>query len=124
MTDAPSPPRNPDALEGFLLDNLGSETTGVEGATLWLTSGEFYPDEAQLGPRLMVSVGDRLRPDGLLTATAVQVTRPPKVLGKLPSTMRRKVVQFASRNHSLLHAYWRGELSTPELLERLRPAPR
>ena len=39
----------------FLASNLRSETTGIEGAVLWIFAGEFAGTE--LGPRILVVIG-------------------------------------------------------------------
>jgi hypothetical protein len=58
------------APDCFILSNLRPSDTGVEGAVLWISAGEFDPREAQHGPRIMVTLGERLTADRL-TGTAV-----------------------------------------------------
>ena len=104
----------------FMLSNLRPSDTGVEGAVLWISAGEFDPREAQRGPRIMVTLGERLTADRLNDAVPVLLTKPPEVLGRLPAEVERQVVRFVDLNHDVLHRHWGGELDARETLDRLR----
>jgi hypothetical protein len=43
------------------------------------------------------------------------------VVGKLPGTIKKQVVEFVNANRDTLLAYWNGELSTREMLDALTP---
>jgi hypothetical protein len=109
----------------FLLEamsNLRPKTTGVEGAVIWISAGEFDDVSAQLGPRIKVVLGDRITTEGLREAVSVRLTVPPEVLGELPSKVRERVIRFVEKNRSVLLRHWNGELDSKEtldLLERL-----
>ncbi len=108
---------HPDA--GFLLCNLLSEHTGVDGAVLWVAAGEPTSNESALGPRVLVVVGQKLTVDSLSEAVSVTLTVPPEVLGTLPHEVALKAVEFVETNRDVLIEYWRGEMATTELLELL-----
>ena len=108
----------------FLLEamsNLRPKTTGVEGAVIWISAGEFYGVDAQHGPRIKVMLGDRITNEGLKEAVSVRLTNPPVVLGTLPSKTRKQVVQFVEKNLDILLRHWNGELDSKETLNLLEP---
>lgn len=106
----------------FLLEamsNLTVKDTGVEGAVIWVSAGEFYGADPQRGPRLKVMLGEKLSPDGLRDAASVTLTKPPRVLGRLPSKVRGQVVSFVNMNRDVLLRAWNGEIDTSEMLDLL-----
>jgi hypothetical protein len=108
---------HPDA--GFLLCNLLSEHTGVEGAVLWIAAGEPTSNESALGARVLVVVGQKLTVDSLSGAVSVTLTVPPEVLGTLPHEVALKAVEFVERNRDVLGEYWRGEMGTGVAMDLL-----
>lgn len=105
---------------GFLLANLGAETTGIPGAVVWIAAGEFSEDEAHLGPRIVVVTGTELSIQSLRRGVAVAVDRPAHLLEMVPEAIRHQVQVFAHMNREVLLAYWRGELHTRSAIERLQ----
>jgi hypothetical protein len=103
------------------MSNLRPKTTGVDGAVIWISAGEFYGVDAQHGPRIKVMLGDRITNDGLREAVSVRLTDPPVVLGTLPSKTKKQVVQFIVRNLDILLRHWNGELDSKETLDLLEP---
>lgn len=104
----------------FLLEamsNLRPKTTGVEGAVIWISAGEFDDVNAQLGPRIKVVLGSKLTTEGLREAASVRLTTPLVVLGELPGKVRKQVVQFVEKNRSVLLRHWNGELDSKETLD-------
>jgi hypothetical protein len=105
------------------LANLGPRRSGIEGAVLWFSPGEFDAESTR-GPRIHVTLGDGARLLDVAASPAVLLTEPPEVLGDLPSNIREHVVQLVVGNRSLLLQYWYGEIDTGDLVERLSDACR
>jgi hypothetical protein len=106
---------------GFLFSNLLPRSTGIAGAVVWLSAGEFAEPDPQLGPRLLVVLSDDLKA-GWEDAVSVRLTDPSEVLGKLPTEVERQVVAFVDKNRRALLGHWSGELDSKEtcdLLERV-----
>jgi hypothetical protein len=114
------PRRNfePVVADLFLASNLRSETTGIAGVVLWIFAGEFAG--AELGPRIMVVVGDKISAELLRNAVTVRLTTPPEVMGEFPDAMRRQVIVFLERNRNVLLQHWDGELASREALDLLK----
>jgi hypothetical protein len=104
---------------GFLATSLCPDTTGVDGAIVWILAGEPTRNHLEVGPRILVVPGERLTVDSLADAVAVPLTRPPAVLGILPPNVQKSAVEFAARNRNLLLEYWRGKLPTGDAIDRL-----
>jgi hypothetical protein len=104
---------------GFLATNLAPISTGVQGAVVWIFSGEPTLSEATVGPRILVVVGESLALASLSNAVAVRLSRPPAVMGALPVGIGRQAVRFADANGDLLRRYWRGRMSTRALLDQV-----
>ena len=106
----------------FLLEamsNLRPKTTGVEGAVIWISAGEFYGVDAQHGPRVKVMLGDKITNEGLKESVSVRITDPPVVLGSLPGKIRGQVIRFIEKNRDVLLRHWNGELGSKETLNLL-----
>jgi hypothetical protein len=107
----------------FLLEamsNLPSQDTGVDGAVIWVSVGEFSGADLQHGPRVKVVPGNKITTENMQSAASVTITDPPRVLGSLPGKLRRKVVAFVTLNRDTLLRYWNGELSTREMLAQIQ----
>ena len=104
----------------WLMSNLSPSHTGVDGAVIWVSAGEFCGAEAQHGPRIKVVLGTKLTPDGLREAASVTLTSPPEVLGTLPGKVRDLAVEFVRRNRDALLRHWNCELDTRETLDLLQ----
>jgi hypothetical protein len=103
----------------WLLSNLRTSATGIDGAVVWVSAGEFLEAEQHLGPRLMIVIGKSLRFDRLTDAISVRLTDPPEVLGELPDETERQVVQFVALNRDALLAHWRDETSMREMVDAI-----
>ena len=104
---------------GFLMSWLDSQTTGVEGVVICVFAGEFERPGHQLGPRLLVALGNKLTTEGLNDAVSVVLTDPPKVIGELPDRVGTEVVEFVNKNRGAILGYWNCELDTKEALDLL-----
>src|ERR1039457_4836932 len=92
---------NPTIPDLFLASNLRPVTTGVEGAVIWIFAGEFTGVE--LGPRILVVIGgDKMSAEWLRDAVSVRLTTPLEVVGELPCTVRRQVIEFVEKNRDVL----------------------
>jgi hypothetical protein len=110
---------------GFLYMALGSEVTGIAGATLWCPEGEFTRHLSPHGPRLIVA-RPRQRTPGQRSMTVrprmgpaaqVRIAIPAVVLGTLPPTMAHSVARFVETNVDILLAYWRGTVGSLDLAQ-------
>jgi hypothetical protein len=102
----------------FRLSCFGSKTTGVEGTIIWVSCGE--PTDAEdVGPRLWVVLGDKIRPEGLRDCATVRLTIPPEVLGELPARVRMQAVAFVRKNRIALLRHWLGRIDTKEMCDLL-----
>jgi hypothetical protein len=101
------------------MSNLLPRDTGVEGAVIWISAGEFYGVDAQHGPRIKVVLGNKITTEGLREAVSVRLTTPPVVLGELPGRVRKQVIQFVEKNRDVLLRHWNGELASKETLDLL-----
>ena len=99
------------------MSNLRSKTTGVDGAVIWVSAGEFSDSDLQHGPRIKVVVGAKITSDGLRDAVSVRLTNPPDMLGTLPTKIRSQVVEFINRNREVLTRHWNGEIDSKEMFE-------
>jgi len=100
--------------------NLRPKTTGIEGAVIWVSAGEFSGVDAQHGPRIKVVLGNKLTSESLKDAVTVRLTTPPEVLGTLPGKVKKQVVQFVNENREVLLRHWNFELDVKEMLDQLR----
>jgi hypothetical protein len=107
------------ALVSFLLANLGSEDSGIEGAIVWFAAGEYSRNEVAYGPKILVALGTARTLDGLAGAVSVTIASPPQVLGTLPTKVMDQVVRFIDKNRSALLRHWRGEFYTIDVLQQL-----
>ena len=110
-------------VAGFLLEamsNLRPNTTGVQGAVIWISAGEFAGTSLQHGPRVKVVLGDKITTEGLADAVSVRISKPPKVLGTLPGRVRAQVIRFVTKNHDVLLKHWNGDLDAKETLDQLQ----
>ena len=105
----------------LLMSNVRPKTSGIEGAVIWISAGEFSGSESQHGPRIKVVIGDKINAEGLRDAVSVRLSTPPVVLGTLPSRVQRDVVQFIEKNRAVLLQHWNGELDSKEALNLLVP---
>ena len=100
-----------------LLSNLSSDSTGVSGAVIWVSAGEFTDQD--LGPRATVVLGTSLSPARLGESASILLTDPPRVLGELPEGITEQALGFVTRNRLALLRYWTNETSTPEMIAQL-----
>ena len=117
---AGTPMRRHPVVEMFMLSNLGATTTGIPGAVIWFSAGEFVDPEPHVGPRLIVMLGDMIKTEGLIDVPIVRLTSPPDVLGELPASMTESLVRFVNLNREILLAHWEGELGTKETIRLLK----
>jgi len=107
-------------LKFELMDNLRSNSTGVKGAVIWTSAGEFYEKDKRNGPRIKIMQGNKLTSDGLKDSVSVRLTDPPEILGKLPGKVKKQVTKFVNINREVLLRYWNFEISTCEMVNLLK----
>lgn len=104
------------------MTNLLPKRTGVQGAAIWVSPGEFGGTDSQHGPRVKVVLGEETTTEGLDTSVSVTITNPSRILGTLPGKIQRQVVPFIIKNRDVLLRHWRGELDSGDvfcLIERV-----
>lgn len=106
----------------FALSNLLPETTGVRGAVLWVSAGEFGKRNSKHGPRLLVVPGNTVKAERLKDAVAVPLTSPPEIVGTLPPKLRRQVARFIDANREVLLQHWNGQLDSKQVMGMLKRA--
>ncbi len=104
------------------MSNLRPTTTGVEGAVIWVSAGEFAGVDIRHGPRIKVVLGNGITTEKLGDAVSVTITDPPRVLGSLPGAVRKQAVDFVNRNRDVLLRHWNGEIDAKEMLDLLQKA--
>jgi len=103
------------------MSNLVPKRTGVSGAVIWVSAGEFAGKDGQHGPRVKVVLGNKITTDTLDDAVSVRLSDPPEMLGALPGPIKKKVLKFLSLNRKTLLDYWALKLDTATMIERLVP---
>jgi hypothetical protein len=106
---------------GFLLSNLRSEDSGVEGCVIWFSAGEFARNETDWGPKLLVVLGDKLTASSVLDAVWVTLENPPVVLGNLPERVAKQVHGFIESNRETLLQHWTGETTSARTFSQIAP---
>lgn len=101
------------------MSNLPPDDTGVAGAVIWVSSGEFAGAKSQHGPRIKVIPGTKITKEGLMDAASVTITEPPRVVGTLPGKLKTQAIRFVNLNREVLLRYWRNEISTRQMLDGL-----
>ena len=101
------------------MSNLRPSDSGVSGAIIWVSAGEFEGKTIQHGPRIKVVLGVKVSSEGLKDAVTVTITKPPRVLGTLPANIKQQVVTFVELNYDVLVQYWTNAISTKEMLGRI-----
>jgi hypothetical protein len=111
-----------DTISGLLrrdviaMSNIFPKESGVSGAILWVNPGTVEGKKIKHGPRLKVIVS------GTSKSVSVTISKPPRVLGKLPNKVEKDVLAFIALNHELLLQFWNDEnLSSKEFLNRIKP---
>lgn len=106
--------------DGFLKEamaNMRTRRTGIDGAVIWVSPGEFGGADSHHGPRINVMLGDKVTTEGLKVAVSVRLTNPLDVLGRLPANVEKQVVKFINKNRNVLVGHWKGETDTEEMLK-------
>jgi hypothetical protein len=114
-TDTSMPDRRT-TINGWALSNMLSTETGVGGAVIWISAGEFGGRDSHAGPRIVVVLGEAISTEGLADAASVRLADPPEVLGHLPGKIKREAVKFVVMNRDALLRYWDCEIDTKEMV--------
>jgi hypothetical protein len=107
------------AFEPFAMSNLRPSDTGVDGAVIWVSAGEFAEIDLLHGPRIKVVLGDKITTEGLRDAVSARLTDPPVVSGRLPRGVKHQVMRFVNMNREVLLRHWNGEIDAKEMLDLL-----
>ena len=103
------------------MSNLVPKRTGVNGAVIWVSAGEFAGKDGQHGPRVKIVLGSKITTETLDDAVSVRLSDPPTMLGTLTGRIEKQVLKFVSLNRVTLLAYWALKLDTATMIERLIP---
>lgn len=108
--------------EIFAMANLSTKTTGISGAVIWVSAGEFEGKKSTHGARIKVVEGNSMSASGLVDAVVITLTEDPKVLhGKLKKKTLAQVIDFIKVNRTVLLGYWKGKLDTLEMAAKIKP---
>lgn len=108
--------------EVFAMANLSSRTTGVVGAIIWVSAGEFEGKKSVHGARIKVVEGNSMTAYGLADAAVVTISDTPELKhGKLKKKTLALVTEFINLNKKVLLSYWKGKIDTSELTSQLKP---
>lgn len=108
--------------EIFAMANLSSKTTGVIGAIIWVSAGEFEGKKSVHGARIKVVEGTTMAASGLTDAAVVTIADVPELKhGKLKKKTMVLVTAFINLNKAVLLSYWKGKIDTAELTSQLKP---
>jgi len=108
---------------GFLVEamsNLRSNRTGVDGAVIWISAGEFAGSSSPHGPRIKVVLGDKITTEGLKDAVSVTIEDSPRVLGTLPGKIKKQAIRFVKTNSEALLRHWKWEIDSAEVIALLK----
>lgn len=100
--------------------NLLPRRTGIRGAVVWVSPGEFGGTDSRHGPRVKVMLVEKTTTEGIENSVSVTISQPPRVLGTLPGKIKSQVIRFVTLNHDLLLQHWRGEVDHVEVATQLR----
>jgi len=107
--------------EVFAMANLSSKTTGIAGAILWVSAGEFEGKKSVHGARIKVVEGTSLTSAGLADAAVITISDYPEIKhGKLKKKTMTLVSSFITLNKAVLLAYWKGKIDTSELVAQIK----
>jgi hypothetical protein len=101
------------------MSNLRASSTGVEGTVIWISSGEFESKKSPHGPRIKLVISNKITTEGLRDAVSITLTKPPRVLGKLPPKVKKQAIAFVRLNLDALLAHWNGELDSAEVVRKI-----
>lgn len=102
------------------MSNLRSKSTGVDGAVIWISAGEFEGKSLRHGPRIKVVEGDKITAETLKDAVSVTIDSDPRVIGKLSSKVQTQVIRFVQLNLEALKGHWDGDLDAVEVLSKIK----
>jgi len=107
--------------EIFAMANLASKTTGVIGAVIWVSAGEFEGKKSVHSARVKVVEGNSMTTKGLADAAVVTIAATPELKhGRLKKKTMSLVTAFIILNKAVLLAYWKGKIDTSELMLKLK----
>jgi hypothetical protein len=109
-----------DRYDVYAMANLSSSTTGVDGAVIWVSVGEFEGKKSEHNARIKVVQGTSISAAKLKTAVIVTITDEPEVLhGTLRPKIKKDVIAFITINKKTLLAYWNGKIDTFTFIHNL-----
>lgn len=106
-------------IEILAMSNLVAADTGIDGVVIWISAGEFEGKDCKHGARIKVMLGNKITSEGLMSATTVTIAKSPKVIGSLPAKIEKKVISFVIKNKDTLLSYWKNEISTKEMTQKI-----
>jgi hypothetical protein len=107
--------------EVFSMANLSSATTGVKGAIIWVSVGEFSGKKSEHEARIKVVEGSSMS-SNLENAAVITIEESPKVLhGKIKKKVAKDSISFVTLNKKPLLDYWNGKIDTAVFISRLKP---
>ena len=103
------------------MSNLRSKSTGVDGAILWVSAGEFEGKESQHGPRVKVILGQgRVTMEALQKAPSVKIKDGSLIQGRLKGSLLKKIQMFLNLNRTVLLDYWNQKIDTVQMAQEIK----
>lgn len=110
-----------DQVEREAMSNLRSKSTGVDGAILWVSAGEFEGKESQQGPRVKVILGQgRVTMEALQKAPSVKIKDGSLIQGRLKGSLLKKIQMFLDLNRTVLLDYWNQKIDTVQMAQEIK----
>lgn len=95
------------------MSNIPPEDSGIDGVILWASTGYVAGKKINHGPCLKVYLGTSVKG---AKSVSVTITKPPRVLGKMPKAVQKDVEKFIEINFDLLLAHWENQVSSKTFL--------
>lgn len=95
------------------MSNITPDDSGIKGVVLWASTGIVAGKKLKHGPRLGISVVGA-------KSVSVTLTKPPRILGKMPKRVENDVLKFIDLNFDLLLAHWENKISSKNFLMNLK----
>lgn len=103
-------------VDMFEMANMWPEDTGLP-VVIWVEERSDVARDRH-GPRIKVMTHSGKMNYG--ETVPVSLEAPPRVIGDLKSSIKKKVIEFINLNRDSLMAHWNHEISTIELGRRLK----
>jgi len=103
------------------MSNLRSKSTGVDGAILWVSAGEFEGKECTHGPRVKVILGQgRVTMEALKKAPSIKIKDGSLLHGRVKGSLLKKIRMFLDLNRVVLLDYWDQKIDSVQMAHEIK----